>query len=182
MHSIALWELASALLFKLVEFGWNGFEDFVLAFELDTQCLDGAYLVGKFLLDLRETFWILPFVALDTLLKLRDLWLVLEFYVLEWIDEFLKDIDKVLSLLIILNPWALSPPIPIHLILELLPEIPILLDKHFKPLLNILMILIIVVIVVKILNWFGKFVIDLHDGCSTFIKSYSDCLRRVFYS
>lgn len=44
------------MLFELVEFGGDGFEDFVIAFELDTQCLDSAYLVGKFLLNLRESF------------------------------------------------------------------------------------------------------------------------------
>jgi hypothetical protein len=88
--------------------------------------------------------------------------LVFDLDVLERFDKFFEYVDKIFSLVIVLDDRFLSFVV-IHLALKLFPEIPVLVDEHFEPFFDVFVILVVVVAVIELLDGLGEFVVDLNQ-------------------
>lgn len=101
-------------------------------------------------------------IPLNSLLEVANLGLVFELNILERFNEFLENIDEILGLVIVFDDRFFIF-VDVHLILKLLSEASILIDQHFEPFLNILMILVVMVAIIEFLNRFSELVVDFDE-------------------
>jgi hypothetical protein len=89
--------------------------------------------------------------------------LVLHLDILERLNEFFQNIDQALCLILIGNARFLLGLIAIDLILQLLSEVVVLADEHFKSAFDILILIEVVAIVAQLLNGFSQLCVDFDE-------------------